>query len=431
MDNIEDKECEVFSPSPSATRFKIELNKVPIEWDLQGGNFTFFGIDSALFWTDPSLVRIFAPLADEVGRDLFRLLVAHSSSQGTKEDYHFMIASLADNFAEGFLAWGKAVSTAGWGVFEMPTYDPVAKLATVIVRNPFELKIQRNLPLEKRWGCPSLQGKIIGIFNHAFGDHCWADDICFYDADIPYVVFQIYGSKKTISEELKKLRQERMLSRERALTSEVERKTEELRRSRKALEDYSRTLEEKVAARTSELETILGLLEAEKEKFKSLAESDPLTGLYNRRAFFGLSGEILKKYSELDRPVTVIMLDVDSFKKINDIYGHSVGDQVLVALSNLIKKMFRTSDVIARIGGEEFAILCPNSDFVKDRAHLEILRKAIEEFQISAEGHKIKVTVSIGATTGKNTDDLDALIKQADRLLYRAKKAGRNCIVAE
>ena len=221
-----------------------------------------------------------------------------------------------------------------------------------------------------------------------------------------------------------------MLSRERALTREVERKTEELRRSRKALEDYSRTLEDKVAARTSKLETILGLLEAEKEKFKSLAEIDPLTGLYNRRAFFGLSGEIVKKYSELDLPVTVIMLDVDCFKSINDAYGHSVGDQVLVALSGLIKKMFRTTDVIARIGGEEFAILCPNSDFVKDVAPLENLKKAIEGFQVSAEGHKIKVTVSIGATTGKKTDDLDALIKQADRMLYRAKESGRNCIVS-
>jgi diguanylate cyclase (GGDEF)-like protein len=430
MNNIDYKECEVFSPSPSHTRFKIELNKVPIEWDLENGSFTFFGLDSALFWTDPSLVRVFAPLADEVGRDLFRLLVAHSSSLGTKEDYHSIIASLGDDFAEGFLAWGKAVSMAGWGVFEMPTYDPVAKIATVIVRNPFELKIQRNLLPEKRWGCPSLQGKIIGIFSHAFNEHCWADDICYYDADTPYVVYQIYGSKKTISEELIKLRKERMLSRERALTREVERKTEELRRSRKALEDYSRTLEEKVTARTSELETILGVLEAEKEKFKFLAETDSLTGLYNRRAFFGLSEEILKKYSELDRPVTVIMLDVDSFKRINDVYGHSVGDQVLVVLSGLIKKMFRTSDVIGRIGGEEFAILCPNSDFVKDRAPLENLRKAIEEFQISAEGHKIKVTVSIGATTGKKTDNLGALIKQADRMLYRAKESGRNCIVS-
>ena len=248
MNNIENKECQVFPPSPDDTRFKLELHQVPIEWDLERGNLTFFGLDSALFWTDPSMVQIFAPLADEVGRDLFRLLVAHSSSLGTKEDYHSIIASLGDDFAEGFLAWGKAVSTAGWGVFEMPTYDPVAKVATVIVRNPFELKIQRNLLPEKRWGCPSLQGKIIGIFSHAFNEHCWADDICYYDADTPYVVYQIYGSKKTISEELIKLRKERMLSRERALTCEVERKTEELMRSRKALEDYSRTLEEYLRA---------------------------------------------------------------------------------------------------------------------------------------------------------------------------------------
>jgi len=243
----------IIRSSQTDKKFAVELNKVPIDWDLENSILSFFGIDSALFWTDPSMVRMLSPLAEEVGCDLFRLLIAYSSSLGTKEDYHNMISILGDNFEEGFLAWGKAVSAAGWGTFKMPEYNPEDKQATVIIYNSWEISMQRNLPPEKRWGSPFLQGKIIGIFNQAFGTHCWASDICNYDSAELNTEFKIFPSKKTIQDELKKLRYKRMIASEQDLVTKVEQKTAELQQAQKKVEQYSKTLEKKVVERTTEL----------------------------------------------------------------------------------------------------------------------------------------------------------------------------------
>jgi hypothetical protein len=107
MANNIQKPVSTRKPSQRGRKFEIELHKVPIVWDMENVNLSFFGIDSALFWTDPSLVYMLAPLAEEVGIELFRLIVAYSSSFGTKEDYHGMVTTLWDSFEEGFLAWGK------------------------------------------------------------------------------------------------------------------------------------------------------------------------------------------------------------------------------------------------------------------------------------------------------------------------------------
>jgi len=128
--------------------------------------------------------------------------VAFSASLGTEEDYHAMVNVLGNTFDEGFIKWGEAVSTAGWGTFEL-AYRPENKSARVKVSNTWELLMQQGL--ERKWGCPFIQGKIIGIFTHALGVNCWADevDIC-YDGETPYVVFDIYESNKTIPNEIQK-----------------------------------------------------------------------------------------------------------------------------------------------------------------------------------------------------------------------------------
>jgi hypothetical protein len=233
--------------------FEIELQKVPITWDLDKGGLSFFGLDSALFWTAPSLVHMLAPLAEEIGNGLFRLLIAYSSSLGTKEDFHNMVSSLGDNFEEGFLAWGKAVSAAGWGTFEMPEYNPDGNRATVIVHNSWELSAQRHLSKDRRWGAPFIQGKIIGIFGHAFGRRCWADDICNYDSDVPYVTLNIFPAEKTIRDELQKMRYDRMVAREQELEDTVRNRTAELVKAKGRIEEYSKTLEQMVAMRTDDL----------------------------------------------------------------------------------------------------------------------------------------------------------------------------------
>ncbi|MDM8558847.1 ATP-binding protein [Candidatus Parabeggiatoa sp. HSG14] len=218
--------------------YSIELNKVPISWDLSKGHLSFFGLPSTLFWNDPSLLKMLHPLAKEVGYDMFRLMVAYSSSQGTDEDYYAMVTNLGNNFIDGFLAWGCAVSAAGWGHFELPEFNYEHKIAKVIIKNPWELSMQRNLEKkEEQWGCPFLQGKIIGIFSHAMGVNCWAKEKRILSEDNELAVeFYIYQSEKTITEELEKLRWQKMCDKEKLLAQEVEKKTAELIEVQQALE---------------------------------------------------------------------------------------------------------------------------------------------------------------------------------------------------
>ena len=270
MADQEDDMDLIAKPSPGQRIFGVDLHKVPIRWDLEKGTLSFFGLDSALFWTEPSLVNMLAPLVEEMGVELFRLHVAHSSSLGTEEDYHAMVSALGETFEEGFLAWGRAVSTAGWGCFEMPEFSLKDQTATVIIRNSWEISAQRKLAPEKRWGCPFLLGKLIGIFNHAFGGSCWAGATCYYDADEPYIEVKLYPSDKTIEDELKKLRYEHMMEKERELADLVDQKTAELQQAKKEIEQYSMTLEQKVGERTAELLAANRKLESEIEFRKEI-----------------------------------------------------------------------------------------------------------------------------------------------------------------
>ena len=205
----------------------IKINGVDIEWDPDNGTFTFFGLPAVLFWINPSLMTMLRPLADEVGHDLFRLLVAHSASTGTEEDYHAMVTVLGDTFEDGFLKWGAAVSSAGWGSFELLHFDLPSKKARVRISNTWELIMQNDLP--ERWGCPFIQGKIIGIFSQALETNCWADEaLISYDSENLFVEFDIYDSPKTIISEIAAKRLARMHAKELALETEVERKTSEL-----------------------------------------------------------------------------------------------------------------------------------------------------------------------------------------------------------
>lgn len=209
----------------------ININEMDIQWDVDKGTFTFFGIPSAMFWINPSLMTMLRPLAEEVGYDLFRLQVAASASLGTEEDYHNMVTVLGSTFEEGFLKWGAAVSSAGWGRFELIDFSAERKRARVRIQNTWELIMQQDL--DERWGCPFIQGKIIGIFTHALGVTCWADEVaCSYDPANCFVEFDIYECTTTISEEIERTRAQRREEKERLLEEEIQRKTLELDEAR-------------------------------------------------------------------------------------------------------------------------------------------------------------------------------------------------------
>ena len=168
------------------------------------------------------------------------------------------------------------------------------------------------------------------------------------------------------------------------------------------------------------------------QKLHTLAITDGLTGISNRRAIFErLRSEISRAVRE-NSPFCLIMLDIDHFKKINDTYGHSAGDKVLVEIVNRMKSALRPYDVIGRYGGEEFVVGISKTDSKINRVIAERLRTCICERPFQIEDRKIDVSVSLGVVGFMPSRDndindlLEAMIKAADIALYKAKEAGRN-----
>ena len=164
----------------------------------------------------------------------------------------------------------------------------------------------------------------------------------------------------------------------------------------------------------------------DKEKFEELASTDPLTKVLNRRKFDEMAQFEFDKAKRYKRPLSFIIIDIDDFKKINDKYGHQVGDKVLIAVADEIKKNIRKTDIFARFGGEEFVILAPETDIAGAKRLAEKLRKIIEN--MSVEPVK-QITASFGATEVKESDkSIDDLYRRADKALYDAKDSGKNIV---
>lgn len=158
------------------------------------------------------------------------------------------------------------------------------------------------------------------------------------------------------------------------------------------------------------------------------AHTDDLTGLPNRRRFFELAEREIVRAQRYDEPLAVVMLDLDHFKEVNDSHGHAAGDQVLRAVADACRDVLRTSDVVGRLGGEEFAILLPATSLDGARQFAERLRSAIAACRIGLPGAEISLTATLGVAARVPGEDLtlDELLARADAALYRGKAAGRN-----
>ncbi len=162
------------------------------------------------------------------------------------------------------------------------------------------------------------------------------------------------------------------------------------------------------------------------EKLRQLAHHDELTGLHNRRAFLEHLQEEIARAERYGNPLSLLFMDLDHFKKVNDRYGHDAGDEVLKAAAAEMREMLRETDFCGRMGGEEFAILLPETDGDGALNTAERLRGKISRTVVENEAGKISTTISIGIARKKEGERPDSLLKRADKALYAAKEAGRN-----
>jgi two-component system cell cycle response regulator len=168
------------------------------------------------------------------------------------------------------------------------------------------------------------------------------------------------------------------------------------------------------------------------EEIYRLTTTDGLTGAYNKRYFDEDLERELFRFLRYNRPLSLLMMDIDFFKKINDEYGHLAGDRVLSELGHLIYNNVRREDTFCRYGGEEFALLMPEMDIQKAAVVGEHLRSIVDEAQFDFEGHSMPVTISIGVATAKmEMSNPNDFVRVADERLYRAKKLGRNHVESQ
>ncbi len=178
------------------------------------------------------------------------------------------------------------------------------------------------------------------------------------------------------------------------------------------------------------LQIITKDLSERSQSLEQAALTDSLTGMQNRRYFDEAMKEYMVQFQRIDRPVGLMIIDLDHFKAVNDTYGHDIGDVVLQEVARCLRNYTRYHDVVARLGGEEFAVLAPNMD-----ADLMVrlgnrIRKAIAGLEIDLGDARLAVTVSIGLAIWDRRESSKDLYRRADKMLYAAKNMGRNRVCA-
>jgi two-component system, cell cycle response regulator len=176
----------------------------------------------------------------------------------------------------------------------------------------------------------------------------------------------------------------------------------------------TRTLQEEFVGQSRRLETML--------------HEDPLTGLFNRRYVLTRLAGLISGARRHGRPLSVAMIDIDHFKRVNDEYGHDTGDAALVATTIALRERLRAEDELGRLGGEEFLALLPDASARAAAVVAESLRASVEGVRTRVGGLELAVTVSVGWATWDGQEDADTLVKRADNALYAAKNEGRNAV---
>jgi diguanylate cyclase (GGDEF)-like protein len=185
---------------------------------------------------------------------------------------------------------------------------------------------------------------------------------------------------------------------------------------------------DELGALTSAFNAMAAELEKDRQALKKLSASDPLTGLCNHREFFRLLREETERSRRYRHPLSLLMIDLDNFKRINDTYGHPAGDRVLCAVAGVVRRELRQVDQVARYGGEEFAAILPETAESEAFAIATRIRQAVAARPLAiSETEGVELTISIGlAVFPDDATAEEGLVERADQSLYAAKAAGRN-----
>ena len=209
---------------------------------------------------------------------------------------------------------------------------------------------------------------------------------------------------------------------------ELKRTLENLARQNALLHHDDVSLEKLVAARTAELDALNKYLSEQLESLSKIASVDCLTSVYNRHMFEEFLQKEISRARRYGRPMSLIMVDVDYFKQINDVFGHQAGDCVLAQIAATLKRCVRDSDIVARWGGEEFVIILPDMPGDNAMVVADKLRKTIAG---SVYENGITLTCSFGVTAFRKDDTMDTIFNRIDKALYRAKEFERNNVQRE
>ena len=172
-------------------------------------------------------------------------------------------------------------------------------------------------------------------------------------------------------------------------------------------------------------------LEEAQKQLEDQSHRDFLTGLYNRRYFYEVTQNFVNIFKREKKPFSIISIDIDKFKSINDTYGHSVGDMVIKNLADILVCKTRKSDIVSRFGGEEFIVFLPSTEVSGASEVAEKLRKSVETIPVESDnGEPISFTISLGVDQISEGDNgIDDVLERVDKALYKAKESGRNRVV--
>jgi diguanylate cyclase (GGDEF)-like protein len=195
------------------------------------------------------------------------------------------------------------------------------------------------------------------------------------------------------------------------------------------IQKYNFILENKVDRRTNQLSKSLRTLKRKNKQLHNIAHTDELTKINNRRNYFLQSEKELKKSIINNTEFTVVIMDIDHFKKVNDTYGHAIGDKVLIEFSKLVNRILKENTIFGRVGGEEFCITFMDTPLKDCIIIAEEIRTNCETTALDIDNESIRFTVSLGLTSRNNITDIDEILLEADKALYEAKNNGRNQLV--